>query len=135
MKKAIDAVAGRVIFSFEGLADIRFDPTRAHTANQAYASLFGWMSRLGDAAAIPREQKLADGTTRTIAITEAMRREAIQKLVDHYYSGSADWNIRGNTVRSLNPLYLKLAEKRGCTYEEIEAEKIAEMEAELAAFD
>jgi len=135
MKVSIDPKSARVIFTFDdGGEPLRFDPTRAHTANQSYATMFGWMSRLRDAGAIPREQKQPDGTIKTINITDHMRRAAIQKLVDHYYSGSEDWNVRGSGRSiTLNPLYLALAEKRGVTYEAVEAEKIAEMEAELAA--
>ena len=124
MKKIIDATRGRVTFTFDeasGLPALEFDPSRAHSANQSYAAYHGWMARLGDMAAISREQKQADGSVKTITVTEAMRREAIETGIKHYYSGSPDWDFRGTRIATPNPTILALSVKLGKTYEETEA--------------
>lgn len=129
MKKAIEGT--KVIFSFkDGLAPVVFDATRAHADNRAYAEMHGWQQRIGDAAAIPREQP--DGTV--ITVTEAMRREAILELVNHYESGAARWALReagAPKAAKQSPVILALAAKRGCTYEEAEAYIAAQFLNEL----
>jgi hypothetical protein len=133
MKKVIDIKRGRVVFSFEGLESIEFDPSRAHTANQTYAAFHGWLARLGDMAAIPREQKQADGSVKTVTVTEAMRREAIETGVKYYYSGAGEWDMKAAPKTYINPQWLALANKRGVPYEVVEAEKVAADLAELSA--
>jgi hypothetical protein len=133
MKKSIDIKRSRVVFSFEGLEQIEFDPSRAHSANQTYAAYHGWMGRLGDMAAISREQKQPDGSIKTITVTEAMRREAVAAGVKHYYSGSADWELRGTRSAPPNPTILALSVKLGKTYEETEAFLADDAVAELLA--
>jgi hypothetical protein len=78
------------------------------------------MARLGDNAAISRNQP--DGTV--ITVTEAMRREAVLELANHYASGTDDWNIGGTRARKpapQNATILKVATARGITYEQAEA--------------
>lgn len=118
MKKVIDAVAQTVTFTFEGdLAPIVLAMSQVHPDNANYAMLHGFAARVGDNAAI---QKSAENG---YVVTEAMRREAVAELVDHYTSGSKDWSPKakaksGVTVQSFNAAIEMIAELRGCTYAE-----------------
>ena len=77
MKKS---VSGNVItFSFDGEAPVTFDVSAVTSpACIAYAPIHAYLAKIGDAAAIPREDKA--GNIRTI--TEAMRREAVATMVE-----------------------------------------------------
>lgn len=121
MKKAIVGTA--VKFTFDGLEPLVFESTKAATETRDYAEMHGWMSRLGDMAAIPKAQK--DGSV--ITVTEAMRRDAILEGITHYESGTEDWAMKAS-VRAApqNPAVLKLATALNITYEEAMA-KLAEM--------
>ena len=118
MKKVINAVAQTVTFTFEGdLAPIVLAMSQVNPANATYAMLHGFAARVGDNAAI---QKSAENG---YVVTEAMRREAVKELVDHYTSGTADWSPKakaksGVTVQSFNAAIEMIAELRGCTYAE-----------------
>ncbi len=95
-------------FTFDGgLAAITFDATKAGQSTRAYAEMHGWNARIGDGAALSRKQ--TDGTV--IDITEQMRRDEIQRLVSHYESGSAEWEL-GRTP-FVDPRAVKLAEAKG----------------------
>lgn len=130
MKKAISADGTKVMFTFEGLAPVEFDPTKASETNRNYAAMHGWMARIGDNAAI---QKSAENG---YVVTEAMRREAVLELVNHYHSGTVDWSPkqRVKTVAQ-NPHILAIAAKRGCSYEDAQAWFTAKLMAELGAMD
>ena len=112
MKKS---VSGNVItFSFDGEAPVTFDVSAVTSpACIAYAPIHAYLAKIGDAAAIPREDKA--GNIRTI--TEAMRREAVATMVEALMKPDATWNQRIATIER-NPHYVKLAELRGWTYEE-----------------
>ena len=129
MKKVINAVAQTVTFTFEdGLAPIVLAMSQVNPANTTYAMLHGFAARIGDNAAI---QKSAENGFR---VTEAMRREAVAELVDHYASGSADWSPKVRAkAEKLNPHIMAIAQKRGCTYEEAQAWFNAKLMAELEA--
>ena len=129
MKKAIDAVAQTVTFTFEdGLAPIVLSMWQVNPANATYAMLHGFAARIGDNAAI---QKSAENGFR---VTEAMRREAVAELVEHYASGSADWSPKVRAkAEKLNPHIMAIAQKRGCTYEEAQAWFNAKLMEELEA--
>lgn len=106
-------------FVFEGdVPALTFDTTKAAPSMVAHATMHGWEQRLRDNAAIARKQK--DGSI--ITVTEAMRRDAVKELADHYESGAETWNI-GSRARATvqNPTILAIAAKRGCTYAEAEA--------------
>lgn len=115
MKKAISGTS--VNFTFDGLESISFDATRASAANRAYAEMHGWMARLGDAAALSRKDPKTGVIT---TITEAMRRAEIESLVAHYCSGDVDWNVKAKSAAP-NPFFIRLAEKRNCTYAEAQS--------------
>lgn len=129
MKKVIDAVAQTVTFTFEGgLAPIVLAMSQVNPTNATYAMLHGFAARVGDNAAI---QKSAENN---YTVTEAMRRDAVKELVDHYASGSADWSPKVRTkAEKLNPHIMAIAQKRGCTYEEAQAWFNAKLMAELEA--
>lgn len=130
MKKAIDAVTQTVTFTFEGLAPIALRMSEVSPDNATYAMLHGFAARIGDNAAI---QKSAENN---FVVTEAMRREAVLELVDHYKSGSKDWSPkqRVKTVAQ-NPHILAIAAKRECSYEDAQAWFTAKLMAELGAMD
>ena len=124
MKKAINEVTRTITFSFDaasGLAPVTFDPAKASAANQAYAVLHGFAARLGDNAAIPKSKE--NGFT----VTEAMRRDAVLELAEHYESGAEVWNVKASGTRAAaqNPTILAIAAKLGVTYEAAQA-KVAE---------
>ena len=128
MKKVINTNAQAVTFTFEGLAPVTLAMSDVTPANATYAMLHGFAARIGDNAAI---QKSAENN---FTVTEAMRREAVLELVNHYTSGSVDWNTRVSERKPVqNPLWLRLAQARGVSYEVIAAEKVAADLAELAA--
>ena len=129
MKKAIDAVAQTVTFTFEdGLAPIVLAMAQVNPANTTYAMLHGFAARVGDNAAI---QKSAENN---YTVTEAMRREAVAELVDHYASGSADWSPKAKAKKeTFNPHIMAIAHKRNCTYAEAQAWFNAKLMAELEA--
>lgn len=115
MKKAI--VEGKITFTFDGLDPVVFDHEKVSEQMRDMAETHGWMQRLGDNAAISRKQK--DGTV--IDVTEQMRRDAVLELVNHYESGTTEWNLKTARGPSQNPTILAIAAKRGCTYAEAEA--------------
>lgn len=130
MKKRINESNRTITFTFDdGLDPVVFVAAKASPACNAYATLHGWQARIGDNAAIARKGK--DGVV--ITVTEAMRREAIVEMVNHYHSGTEQWNMRAAAVKSLNPTWFAIAEKRGVSYETIAAEKAAADLAELKA--
>ena len=128
MKKVINTNAQAVTFTFDGLAPVTLSMFDVTPANATYAMLHGFAARIGDNAAI---QKSAENG---FNVTEAMRREAVLELVNHYTSGSVEWNTRVSERKpAQNPLWLRLAQTRGVSYEIIAAEKVAADLAELAA--
>ena len=132
MKKVINTAAQSVTFTFEGeLAPVVLSMSQVSPANATYAMLHGFAARIGDNAAI---QKSAENGYK---VTEDMRREAVLELVDHYASGTTEWNVKAKAKSApMNPHILAIAQKRGCTYEEamawFSAKLQAEMDAELA---
>lgn len=129
MKKVINTIAQTVTFTFEGdLAPIVLAMSQVHPDNATYAMLHGFAARVGDNAAI---QKSAENN---YTVTEAMRREAVAELVDHYASGTADWSPKAKAkAEKLNPHIQAIAQKRNCTYEEAQAWFNAKLMAELEA--
>ena len=106
-----------ITFTFDGLAPIVFDTTKAHANVVAHATMHGFEARIGDAAALSRKQK--DGTV--VTITEAMRRAEVEAMVAHYESGVDQWELRARREPAQNAAILALATAQGKTYAEIEA--------------
>lgn len=125
MKKSIDVKTATITFTFDGLEPVVFDTTKAAESVREYAELHGFMARVGDNAAIARKD--AGGT-----VTEAMRREAVLELVNHYESGASEWALKGTRAAPQNPTILAIAAKRGCSYAEAEAFLAAQFLEDLA---
>jgi len=128
MKKAIDTINQTVTFTFdEGIAPITLAMSQVSPANATYAMLHGFAQRLGDNAAITKKDA-PDG------VTEEMRRAAVQQMVDHYASGTVEWNLKVSERKApQNPVILAIAAKLGVTYAEAEAEVARRMLDQLAA--
>jgi len=127
MKKVINTGAQAVTFTFDGLAPVTLSMHEVTPANATYAMLHGFAARIGDNAAIQRS--VENGFN----VTEAMRREAVLELVQHYTSGSVEWNTKvAERKAPQNPTILAIAAKMGLTYTEAEAEIQRRMLAELA---
>lgn len=127
MKKAVEGKT--LVFKFDGdLAPIVFDPTRVAGDNRVRAEMAGWSQRLGDNAAITK------GPENGYKVTEAMRREAVMELVDHYYGESTEWSPKAKAKGpSYNPHIQAIAEKKGCSYDEAAVWFQAKLMAELTA--
>jgi hypothetical protein len=132
MKKSINEANRSITFTFDGLDAVVFQMAKCSAENNAYAPLHGYQARIGDNAAISRKDPKT-GVVKTI--TEFDRRNAVIEMVDHLHSGSKEWNLRGTSVRSLNPIWLAMAQKRGVEYDVIAAEKAEADLAELAAME
>ncbi|CAB4146240.1 hypothetical protein UFOVP1147_28 [uncultured Caudovirales phage] len=127
MKKTINAAAGSVTFSFDGLTSVTLKMSEVTSQNRAYAELHGMAARIGDNAAIQKSPENG------FVVTESMRREAVIEMVEHYISGSADWNLRVSARKpAQNPTILAIAGKLGISYTEAEAEIQRRMLAELS---
>ena len=126
MKKVINTNTQAVTFTFEGLAPITLSMSDVNPATATYAMLHGFAARIGDNAAI---QKSAENG---FNVTEAMRREAVLELVNHYASGSIEWNLKVAVRKpAQNPTILAIAAKMGLTYTEVEAEIQRKMLADI----
>ena len=115
MKKVINATTQSVQFTFDGLEPVTLNMSEVTPANATYAMLHGFAARIGDNAAITKSAE------NNFTVTEAMRRDAVLEMVNHYTSGSTDWNLKASArVAKLNPAIAKIAEMRGLTYEQAE---------------
>lgn len=127
MKKIINAAAKSVTFSFDGLPAVTLRMHDVTAQNRDYAELHGFAARIGDAAALTKSAE------NNFIVTEAARREAVIEMVEHYISGTADWNLRVAVRKApQNPTILAIAAKMGLTYTEAEAEIQRRMLAELS---
>ena len=123
----VETQGTKIVFSFDGCDAITFDATKAHPNMAQHAQMHGWEARIRDNAAISRKQK--DGTV--ITVTEAMRRAAVEEMVNHYESGADQWNLRASRAPVQNPVFLDIAARRGCTYAEAEAWYSGNLMAEM----
>lgn len=128
MKRKLDVVTKSIQFTFDG----GLEPVSIHMSNvgpacATYAMLHGFSARIGDSAALSRKQK--DGSI--VTITEQMRRDEIVRLVEHYESGTAEWDM-GRTP-SQNPLILALAQAKGVDYATMAAKLGTDEIAKMAA--
>jgi len=126
MKKAISNTG--VTFTFDGGLDaVTFDATKASEANRNYAVAFGFSHRIGDHAAISRNQ---GGIV--VNVTEAMRRDAVLEMVAHLESGTEAWDM-SKTARGpvQNPVFVAIAAKLGISYEAAMAKVQEQFLAEL----
>lgn len=129
MKKQINIESQTIQFTFDGLDPVVFHIEKCSDACLEYAQYHGFQARIGDNAAIARKDKAGN----IVTVTEAMRRDAVLELVNHYESGTADWAIKGTRAAPQNPVFLDIAARRGCTYEEAMAWYQERMVAEMQA--
>jgi hypothetical protein len=129
MKRKFNPTTNTVHFTFdEGVPELVFDINKCSATVKAEMIGHGAIARIGDKAAI------AKSAENSYTVTEAMRRANMVPLVEHYESGTGDWDMRaGPRAAPLNPAILKLAERLGKTYEEAQAWFAAKLEAELSA--
>lgn len=128
MKKVIDGLVVR--FEFNGLEPVVFDASRVSGANRERAMMHGFAARIGDNAAI--QKSVENGHI----VTEAMRREAVLELVDHYQGESEEWSPKkasGSRAAPQNPFVAELAKRLGVTYDEAMAKVAAQAMAEMGA--
>lgn len=121
MKKIIDIPNQQIRFTFDNLPEVTFHIAQCSDDTLEYAQYHGFQARIGDNAAIARKDK--DG--KVIVVTEAMRRDAVLELVNHYETGTKDWALRTIRAPAQSPTIAAIATKLGCTYAEAEA-KVAE---------
>ena len=122
MKKTIDAVAQTITFTFDGEAPVVFNAASASETVRQHAMLHGFAARLGDNAAITKSAE--NGFT----VTEAMRRDAVLELAEHYATGTGEWNVRTAAAPkrpAMNATIAAIATKLGITYEQAQA-RVAE---------
>lgn len=153
---AHDADAQTITFAVAGEAALVLNLTQLSDEVAERAFVHGMVQRISDAAAMSR-----DPTTGKPA-TPADKRARMAALVEHYESGTADWNLKraagngpgeGLTIRAMGDVFHKLAEecrdmvkalaaKRSITEREALAvfassteiaKRIAELRAERAA--
>ena len=118
MKKVFNEVDQSVTFTFTDLDSVTIRLGDVTAANQRYAALAGLGHKVGDNAAFSK----ADYPV----VTEEMRREAVQEMVDHLTtSDSWDVTVRKAKAAPHNPTILAIATKLGITYEQAQA-KVAE---------
>lgn len=77
-----------LIFNVLGVGEIRLDISTMSDENKAHAIMHGMEQRIRDAAAIPRDK------TTGASATPQDKYDAMQRLAEHYASGSPDWGIR-----------------------------------------
>lgn len=127
MKKTFDTETRTVTFTFEGgLTPVTLTLDSVTESVRTKAMYHGFMQKLGDAAAIPRE-KVAGGV-----VTEDMRRAEVAKVAEHFNGGGA-WETRMAAAPATIPAVVELAKALGCTYDEAMARIVASSLAELKA--
>jgi hypothetical protein len=75
-----------LVFKVRDAGEIELDLQLVSQANRERATLHGFVQRVSDAAAIPRN------TETGASATPADKLAAMQRLVDHFNSGSEEWS-------------------------------------------
>jgi hypothetical protein len=119
-------IRGRKIdFMFDDGAEhvLTFDADRVHSALHNEAEMYGWNTRLTRAGAL--STKDSKGNARVV--TEAMRRDAVKTLMEHYHGGADTWSMKVSACApGENPAIQALAAAMGLTYAQAEL-KIQDM--------
>ena len=96
----MDEANRSIVFNVAGAApdggskSITLSMAKVHADNVAYAAMHGMKQRLGDMAALSRV--VATGK----AATPADKFAAIARGVEHYESGTDQWNMKGSSERT-----------------------------------
>ena len=127
MKRIILPDYSGVRFEFDdGLPSYTLYVADMHDTNQRRMTCAGIIQRVGDEAAISKSAENG------YKVTDAMRREAVAGLGDHYRSGSIEWSPKAKAKTApQNPHIAAIAVKRGCSYEEAMKWFAAKLQAEL----
>jgi hypothetical protein len=90
----MDEANQSIVFNVRGAApdgggkSITLNLAAVHPSNVAYAALHGFKQRIGDMAALSRNPDTG------LAASPADKFDAIARGIEHYMSGTADWNLR-----------------------------------------
>jgi len=123
MKKTYNDVTRTIEFSFaDGVDPLSVNPLDYPVAVQQYAAIHGFLSKLGDAAALTKD------ASNSFIVTEAMRRAAVVAM--HQQLLVEGWNAKTRTAKP-DAAILAIMGKRGCTAEEALAWLNAKLMAEL----
>jgi hypothetical protein len=132
-------IDGGIAFLFRGqnVGTLLF--SNMNTANLQRAQTHGMVQRIGDGGAVERIDKVT-GLMRTDAEMDAIKKARIVQLIEHYNSGTAEWNLTraaatgpdtsGLTIEAISRVYgwdtgtvdskvTKMAEKKGISRREM----------------
>lgn len=79
---------GRLEFTVVGAGKFEFDPARASQANRERAMIHGWLQRIADAAAIPRDKETGASATPDAKMAR------MKALAEFYEAGGVEWNMK-----------------------------------------
>jgi hypothetical protein len=119
VKPVIDLDGQCIIFEVRNKTPLRLDMTKVHEDNVMRAAYVGMAQvRIVDAAAIG----VADKAGRIIPVAErdAMKYARMQKLIEHYESGSPEWTTRGQGAGTDSTGLIKRAIMRVHSIEHVE---------------
>jgi hypothetical protein len=77
-----------ITFHVKGAGDLVLDLSKVNSAILTRARTHGFIQRVSDKAAIPCD------TTTGLPATPAMKLEAMRGMVEHFMSGSSEWNVK-----------------------------------------
>lgn len=77
-----------ITFTVLGVGNLVFNTSKAHPDNHYQAQIHGFIQRISDAAAIPRDPETGESASAQDKF------DAMQRLVDHYESGTPEWSRR-----------------------------------------
>lgn len=82
-----------------GTDPIVFDTSKASDAVRAYATMHGFRQRCADGAALSRNPETG------LPATAADKRARVARIVEHYLTGTADWNLTstGGGIAKFDP--------------------------------
>lgn len=81
-----------ITFSFRGQAIGNLNLTALHADIKFRAVIHGMLQRIGDGGAVERMDKQT-GLIRTDAEMDAIKKARIVALIEHYNSGTDEWNV------------------------------------------
>jgi hypothetical protein len=90
----LDVLLGRPIitFKFRGEDIGRLDTSKMSAECKERAMIHGLVQRIGDGGAVERQDK-ATGLIRTDAEMDDIKKARIMALIEHYNSGTTEWNL------------------------------------------
>jgi len=101
---------GHLQITVLGAGKLDFDPAKAHEDCRKRAEVHGWIQRLSDRAAKPRDTETGRPAT------PQDKYDAIAELVAHYMSGTGDWSMSGQGGGGKSITIEAIARLRGVDY-------------------